>query len=1155
MKLRASRIFRIIALVIGIPIVLLAGVLIFFTFWLTPQRLSKLVSEYAGQYIEATVTTSEIDFKIWSTFPNFEIAISDAMVVSTRLTDITPAQRATIPADADTLASFKIFRGSINPFYLLFNKIDIRRVNIDGLALNLVALNDSVTNYDIVPPSEEQTPFSMPRFTAKEITLTNLRGIRYYSAITDAGASLMLTEAQVTRNSRHHDQYRLLLAGNLDFEVRKERVLNGFPFRFDGNMEFGFNPFSVKLDKYDIQLANLKSKINLTMDVGDTSSLSHLDYSVSPFSVLRLLEYMPASWLPELSNIQSDIMLEASVRMNGAYKFSDATLPSFTINLHVPDSWLRYTLAGAGTYNVHNIAMNACLNFNGNDVDKSTLKLSDFTMAADGVAIDISGLATNIFGAPDVSATVAGNVDFSRIGPFLPLGSAIKLSGLMTGDLRLKFNIDDITNHRFMNIDANGEATVSNLRYENPSERVKLEGRSAKMTFGSNVVNLGKRKVEGGMLAFKADVDTIHMVTPDVDAGVGGMTFSGGMTRNVLQARAGAKEIFPFGIRTGIKSLRMLSMADSMRVTGRNISLTGALTQYMGEKESPLLHTDLSASMLSYRDAMAFGRVKDASATLNLHLNPKSKRPNRASRYQMRYDSIAKANPHLSTDSIAVLARASRKGSAAADNSLITLDLDNSIKSLLRRWDASGSLKGRSGVFASYLYPTRTLLSNLDMGFSLDSVVLRSLHIKSQSNALNLTGSISNLRRFMLGSKRTPVNLRLNVLADTLSLNEIAGTYEAGQRLQAKLINSGILPPVSESEIENASKSVTASSSDTIPTVIVPSNIDAEINIRSRHTDYTNLHIYDLGTRLLVKESALNIDSLVARTDFGSAYLNLLYSSRDINDLMLSLDLGFDRIDVVLFFERFQALLAMMPDMSNLSGFVSAKMAGSMRFFPNMDLDLPSVRAVVDVRGNDLMVHQNEFIRHLARMLLIRQKEDLKIENMVVQASIHDNLLELYPFVFQMPKYKLGLMGENDFNGNMYYHISVLKSPIPFKFGINIKGNFDKYKIRFGGAKYKSDQATRLVHLVDERRINLVNEMKGFIHKLVHKAALSDVGSPHVNLLRPVKNISGLQEREKEIEKQAESTQEEEENLFPLTPIRVLLEHKEALKKATEQKK
>ncbi len=74
---------------------------------------------------------------------------------------------------------------------------------------------------------------------------------------------------------------------------------------------------------------------------------------------------------------------------------------------------------------------------------------------------------------------------------------------------------------------------------------------------------------------------------------------------------------------------------------------------------------------------------------------------------------------------------------------------------------------------------------------------------------------------------------------------------------------------------------------------------------------------------------------------------------------------------------------------------------------------------------------------------------------------------------------------------NMYYHLSVLKSTIPFKFGINIKGTFDNPKFRFGGAKYKENEAREMVNLVEDQRINFVKAMRLELHKLIDKAALS----------------------------------------------------------------
>ena len=74
---------------------------------------------------------------------------------------------------------------------------------------------------------------------------------------------------------------------------------------------------------------------------------------------------------------------------------------------------------------------------------------------------------------------------------------------------------------------------------------------------------------------------------------------------------------------------------------------------------------------------------------------------------------------------------------------------------------------------------------------------------------------------------------------------------------------------------------------------------------------------------------------------------------------------------------------------------------------------------------------------------------------------------------------------------NFKYHIAVLKSPIPFKFGINVSGTPDKMKIRLGGAKWDSKSATQTFAIADTTRINLVNQIQNLFRRGVRNAEAS----------------------------------------------------------------
>lgn len=101
---------------------------------------------------------------------------------------------------------------------------------------------------------------------------------------------------------------------------------------------------------------------------------------------------------------------------------------------------------------------------------------------------------------------------------------------------------------------------------------------------------------------------------------------------------------------------------------------------------------------------------------------------------------------------------------------------------------------------------------------------------------------------------------------------------------------------------------------------------------------------------------------------------------------------------------------------------------------------------------------------------------------MSIQMTVENNQLQIYPFIFDIDRYRLGVQGYNDFALNFKYHIAVLKSPLPFKFGINISGNPDKMKIRLGRARLKPGDALT-VNIVDTTRVNLMRQISNVFRR------------------------------------------------------------------------
>ena len=113
-----------------------------------------------------------------------------------------------------------------------------------------------------------------------------------------------------------------------------------------------------------------------------------------------------------------------------------------------------------------------------------------------------------------------------------------------------------------------------------------------------------------------------------------------------------------------------------------------------------------------------------------------------------------------------------------------------------------------------------------------------------------------------------------------------------------------------------------------------------------------------------------------------------------------------------------------------------------------MDFVLPEFNAAVKLDGKQLVLIDPDTFKTLSKWLFFKNKKRNIIDQMSIQMTVENNQLHIYPFIFDIDRYRLGVQGYNDFALNFKYHIAVLKSPLPFKFGINISANPDKMKIR-----------------------------------------------------------------------------------------------------------
>ena len=131
------------------------------------------------------------------------------------------------------------------------------------------------------------------------------------------------------------------------------------------------------------------------------------------------------------------------------------------------------------------------------------------------------------------------------------------------------------------------------------------------------------------------------------------------------------------------------------------------------------------------------------------------------------------------------------------------------------------------------------------------------------------------------------------------------------------------------------------------------------------------------------------------------------------------------------------------------------------------------------------------------------------IDSIAVDMVVRDKKLEVFPFLVQMDRYRLAVGGTQNLDMSFNYHVSVLKSPVPFKLGIDIKGTPDKYDYDITKCRYKDLFQPSKTNKLDSVKINMKKQIYESVRKQMNM--LTDI----TQQIQPAGNLAMKEVAEK----------------------------------------
>lgn len=1021
----------------GIAAILVALLLVALQIALNSDALQKRALGFASENIDAEIGMSSIDISVLKRFPKISVELDsvsltypherfasyDSLGLQSRLL------RSGRGAGADTLARFNRLSVAVNAWSLLSGRVNVKELVLSGTVLYAHSYDSTARNWDIFRSSGKEdndtissAPLSTPWISLGRIAL-------------DGGTSVVYT-----------DQADTLFAGIFIGDIGLKgsvRLKEGFPqmrgvsFGIDRLLAFCRLPKDTLTFRLDSLLLREKGRNVFGLSLGSSARLHTYAFGTVdvPFSLDSDFGISAGEAGPEISLNSLDARF-AGIPLYAAGKFC---LSDDTVNLD----------AKAG---IRDMELSPLLHYYGARlIDEADNIDTDLKLNLDATAKGtFSGDAF-----PECRATLS--VPRSEFG-YKPMGLVA----------RLKLEADAVMDSARL-----VSASVNELDFEMPGVVAKVNG-AARDLLGEDPffklsafldAHLDKLKeflpediiVEGDCTAeldaacLKSQIETGKYGDASVSGKITGERLSLKLPESELDAGLSGSRIEIRSSKRGIlldmkvDSLA-LSNGDSLSVRVAGMTNSGRLEKNVVEGKSV---PSMSFRTTEKRIAARYGgsRMMVRDSDISLSIRKKLARQRRSLRSRTgNLDTLRRARTIEIPDFM------KEKDFRKND---IKLDLSDSTRNILKEWEPSGSLSMNRVFVASPMFPLRTRINGLDCNFDGNGVNLENLSITSGTSDLTAKGKVKGLRGLLDG--RGMVYADLDVHSGRLNLNEMNAALMLGKRTSATVSSDALsLGEEDESFVVDTLANTTEAISEN-HLIVVPGNVVAQFRMVVDSLNFNDIHATPFTAGMNMSGRCLQLNNTLLHSNYGDMSLDAFYSTKSKDDISLSADLHLEKINAEQIISLLPVVDSLMPMLKSFKGELGCNLSFTTKLDTTMKPILPSVDGVLRIAGENLYIEDAGSLRKITNLLMFRNKNIGSIDNMYVNGFVHGNKAEIFPFILGVDRYKLALGGTQNFDRSFNYHVSVLKSPLLVRFGINIFGNFDKWKFSLGKARYSED--------------------------------------------------------------------------------------------------
>ncbi len=774
-----------------------------------------------------------------------------------------------------------------------------------------------------------------------------------------------------------------------------------------------------------------------------------------------LLKFLPDAYFQN----RDKTLAEGSILVEGSIHgfLEDSIMPNVNLCCKIEN----------GSYHIKDIKqgidmleMDLDIHLNGPFPDSSFVSLERLTMRGLDTSLDMQAKITNLFKNPAVQAGMKGKVNFTRLGQEFLNPDTLLVEGVMNADLSTAFTVNDLVESRFGKIHSSGRLTIDNLRAFSQPLDMDLFISGAHLAIDST--HQKSRYIEAqNLMRMTLVIDSLGIKYKDeISTNIGKLEMMA-QTSPTIDTTA----VIPMTGRLAFNHLKTRT-SDSVWIAAGRTELRGGIKSSASDKRVPTAAAVISIDTLKYISLPLRTGLSLTGCGFTIEALPyRDARRQQTSNRQQRT---------LQAERIKNAAKKASSGDNTATNS-----------GLLRKWEARGNVSFKQLRGFSRMFPIPMWIDETTMKFNTNDITLTDARLHLGKSDFTLNGEINQIRRAMLRGGK--LKGKFNLSSDYIDCNQLMQAINNGMQYaensdKLTLNDENITQQLDPQALQEESCAETEADT-TNQLFTLPAFLDMALHTNAKRIDFKDLELNNVAGEVVLRDQSINLSKLNIQSNMGNGNLTMVYKAKNKQEATAGLDLDMKDVQVEKLIALIPSFDTLVPMLRSFEGDLDCQITATCKIDSTMSLIMPSINSSCYLHGNNMVLLDGETFTEISKTLMFKNKKRNIIDSISVDLAIKDNKIEVFPFLIEMDRYKVAVGGTHNLNMTFNYHLSVLKSPVPFKLGIDITGNLDDFKYKITKCKYKDIFKPAKQAELDSTRKNIRKDIRDAVRKQIEEAA------------------------------------------------------------------